>query len=140
MPNIANTLRIDIRDAVTQCLSWMEAVKLALETIKARAENRSAQIDLGALGKFIVEADGALHELDDLIAGLLDQDVSLDNGKAAEIDAEHEATLRVLERYADPGFYRETKRKPVSEVMADGGAMARARLDEIEALFGGDGE
>ena len=59
---------------------------------------------------------------------------------AAEIDAEHEATLRVLERYADPGFYRETKRKPVSEVMADGGAMARARLDEIEALFGEDGK
>jgi hypothetical protein len=56
----------------------------------------------------------------------------------ARLDPEHEKTLIELDFYADPNNYLTAKRKPVSEVMKDGGARARARLKEIEGRDGDD--
>ena len=58
----------------------------------------------------------------------------------ASVDDEHEKTLAILDFYADPGNYRTSKRKPVSEVIADGGGRARARIAEIEGRGEENGE
>lgn len=124
----ASNLHIDVREAVTQCLSWMEAVKMALETIKARAADRKARIDLNALGKFVDEADDALRDLDALIDNLLDGNIS-----APEV----ETAVAALEFYGDEANHRPQRPQATSAMSRDKGQIAR---DALAMIQGGEGE
>ena len=129
----ASNLHIDVREAVTQCLSWMEAVKMALETYKARAADRKARIDLNALGKFIDEADDALRDLDALIEGLL-------AGNVAPAD-DVETAVAALEFYADIRNYEPRKPQTTSVIAREKGKIARDALAMIRSGAGeGDAE
>ncbi len=123
-----NNLHIDVREAVTQCLSWMEAVKMALETIKARAADRKARIDLNALGKFVDEADDALRDLDALIDSLLAGNIA---------DTEIETAIAALEFYADEANHRPQRPQASSALSRDKGQIAR---DALAMIQGSDGE
>jgi hypothetical protein len=120
MADTNNDLRTDIRETVYECLVLMECVQVALEMAKRKAEDRSTQIDLGALGKFIDQVDEQLKDLDDLISSLLDKDIQLDPGTAAT----------ALAFYADPKNYRAA-RNQASEIAKDAGRIAREALAAI---------
>jgi hypothetical protein len=130
MSETNNDLRTDIRETVYECLVLMECVQVALEMAKRKAEDRSALIDLGALGKFIDQVDEQLKDLDDLISSLLDKEIQLDPGTAAT----------ALAFYGDPANYRST-RSQSSEIAKDAGRIAREALAAIGGESGeADGE
>jgi len=118
-------LRIEVREAVENCLIWMQAVSTAVEVTKNRAETRNTRVDMGALGKFVDEADAAMRELDTLLEELLAKDIPLDSGEATT----------ALVFYANPKGYTE-RRGQASAVATDGGAIARTALAALYAETG----
>lgn len=130
-------LHADIRAALQECLVWMEAVNAALETFLARAADRNAKIDLGALGKLVGQASQAMRDLDTLIDKLLSGDASVDvaslQARCAALESINQKLTEAVTWYADDLNWRLPRDKAKqSPAMADKGTIAQQALDEIE--------
>jgi hypothetical protein len=125
--NNSNDLRADIRSTLFQAVTLMECIQVALEMTKRKAEGRSAQIDLAALGRFVDEADEEMKRLDAQVSEFLDSELALDPGIAAT----------ALGFYANAAHYPATRGQP-SVVVKDGGRIAREALADLDKGEGSD--
>ena len=113
MPILTAELRDPIRASLRECLTLSAALAHTADSIRARTEDRNAQIDLGVLQRLGGDLEMALSNLSELIDELL---------------RETPESLPVIEKalafYGDAANY-QTRRGSVA-VVVDGGSRARA--------------
>jgi hypothetical protein len=115
MPAINAELRDPIRAALRECRTLLATLLYTADTIRARTENRDAQIDLGVIQKLGGNMEITLHELDQLIAELL-----TDGSEALPVDPALDAAMDALRFYASKaGGDRAKKALALIEAMGD---------------------
>jgi hypothetical protein len=128
MSPITEDTRTDIKEALTEVMFLMEAVRMGLELTMDKSSERDVKICIGALGRFIGEIDRVLGELEEVIESLTG-DPEANSPDAAPAIAE------ALGFYADPLNYQQVRGKP-SRIARDGGAKAR----KLQELLAGDAQ
>jgi hypothetical protein len=116
MPATNAELRDPIKAALRECRTLSAALAHIADSIRARTDDRDAQIDLGVIQKLGGNLESALGELDDLICELL-----ADGSEALPVDPALDAALDALRFYAGK----------------TGGDRAKKALAVIEAMEGG---
>jgi hypothetical protein len=112
----ATELRDPIKAALRECRTLLATLLYTADTIRARTENRDAQIDLGVIQKLGGNMEITLRELDQLIAELLTDGSS----EALPADPALDAAMDALRFYASrAGGDRAKKALAVIEAMGD---------------------
>jgi hypothetical protein len=118
MPATNAELRDPIKAALRECRTLSAALAHIADSIRARTDDRDAQIDLGVIQKLGGNLESALGELDDLIRELLE-----DTPEALPI------VEKALDFYRDPQNYKA--RRGTVPVIADGGTLAVAAASAL---------
>lgn len=119
MTAISKDLRIDIREAVSEAVVFIESVAMGLEMVLVKSTERDVKIRVGALSHFVTQAAKVVDELSSKIDEL---NAEVENGEEKETDPVLDAALDALRFYA----------------VKTGGDRAKRALAAIEAMGGAE--
>lgn len=128
MAAISDDIRIDIKEALAEVVSLLEAFRMGLETTVAKATEKDISTSLLALGHFVARIDQVLGEIDELVDRLLAE------GAGAEQAAANGEMAEAFAFYGDPANYEQVRGRP-SKIARDAGAKAR----KLQELLAGEG-
>jgi hypothetical protein len=118
MTAISKDLRIDIREAVSEAVVFIESVAMGLEMVLVKSTERDVKIRVGALSHFVTQAAKVVDELASKIDEL---NAEVENGEEDDTDPALGAAMDALRFYAGRAGGERAK-KALAVIQARGDA------------------